>query len=441
MARQILIPKPNKPGEFRALVIASPREKIVQKALEVLMNAIFDPYFSNLSSVFRPERTLLNSLKRIHTRVGAMAWAINGDISKCFDRIPHDTIISSVKERISCARTLTLIERGLKAGYVDEKGQIVKTKFGTPPGSILSPLLSNIVLFKLDKYIESLDSELNVGKKRKPIRAPAYLRLVALRSYPKRKQPNLASLKKMRLISKFDMQIEELRRAKYIRYADAFVIFLASTRKFAISLKEKIAIFLKEACGLEDTKTTITNTRKGFLFLGAQVKTRDNSSEFNSFKGKAGNKLTRRSTLRMGVDAPIQLLLEKLIQNGFARRNHKAAVLAKGRPDMIHLTHYDIIRFFNSKITGLLTAYPGNFSLMARLIWILRQSCALTLARKFKLKTKKKALDKFGYELRDPKTGISLNIPKTYKATYDYSSKPQAIFENPEKLVDQILKS
>jgi hypothetical protein len=374
-----------------------------------------------------------------------MSWAINGDITKCFDKIPHDIIISSIKERISCARTLTLIERGLKAGYVDEKGQIVKTKIGTPQGSFLSPLLSNIVLDKLDKYIESLDSELNVGKRRRP--NPAYARLEALRNYYKRKQPNLANkyLKKMRLIPKFDVHSEDFRRAIYIRYADDFVILLASTRKFAISLKEKIAIFLKEACGLElnDQNTTITNTRKGFLFLGAQIKKRDNSSIFNSFIGKAGNKITRRSTLRMAVDAPIKLLIEKLILNGFARRNHKASVLAKGRTDMIHLTHYDIIRFFNSKITGLLTAYrfAGNFSLMARVIWILRQSCALTLARKFKLKTMKKAFEKFGFDLIDPETGVSLNIPETFSATHDYTSKPHAIFENPEEAVDKILKT
>lgn len=105
-----------------------------------------------------------------------MAWVINGDITKCFDRIPHDIILSSVKEKVSCARTLTLIERGLKAGFKDEKGKIIKTKIGTR--SILSPLLSNIVLDKLDKYIESLDSELNVGKKRKP--NPVYVRFEGL---------------------------------------------------------------------------------------------------------------------------------------------------------------------------------------------------------------------------------------------------------------------
>ena len=361
-ARQILIPKPNKSGEFRPLLIASPREKIVQKALQVILNAIFDPHFSKFSFGFRPGLSLINALNKIHKRGGPMAWVINGDITKCFDRIPHDIIFSSVKEKVSCARTLTLIERGLKAGFKDEEGKIIKTKIGTPQGSILSPLLSNIVLDKLDKYIESLDSELNVGKKRKP--NPVYVRFEGLRKYYKRKQPILSNkyLKQMRGIPKFDMHNEDFRRAIYNRYADDFVILLASTRKYAISLKEKIAIFLKKACGLElnEKKTTIANTRKGFMYLGALIKKRDNSSIFNSFKG---NKITRRSTLRIAVDAPIKLLVDKLIQNKFARRNHKATVIAKGRTELVHLTHYDIIRFFNSKITGILTAYrfAGNF--------------------------------------------------------------------------------
>jgi type II intron maturase len=168
-------------------------------------------------------------------------------------------------------------------------------------------------------------------------------------------------------------------------------------------------------------------------------------SKFNSFKvkGEAGNKITRRSTLRRDVDAPIKLLVEKLIQNGFARRNHKAVVLAKGKTDLVHLTHFDIIRYYNRKITGLLSAYrfAGNFALMARVIWILRQSCALALARKFKLKTMKKAFEKFGYDLIEPETGVNLNCHYSYSATYDYKAKPHAIFENPEQVVDKILKT
>jgi group II intron reverse transcriptase/maturase len=444
-ARQILIPKPNNPDEFRPLIIANPREKIVQKAIQVLMNSIFDPHFSKSSFGFRPGLSLVNALDIIHKRGGQMSWAINGDITKCFDKIPHEKIINFVKERIACVRTLTLIERGLTAGYINDKGNKINTEIGIPQGSILSPLLSNIVLDKLDKYIESLDGELNVGTTRKP--NPAYVRLENLRKYNKIRKPSLATkdLQQLRLLPKFDMHNEDYRRTIYVRYADDFIVLLASTRKYTITLKDKIATFLKEECGLElnDQKTTITNTREGLMYLGAKIKRRNNSSIFNSFLGKAENKITRRSSLRMAVDAPIATLIDKMIQNDFARRNHKAKVLAKGRTDIIHLTHFDIIRFFNSKITGLLTAYrfAGNFSLISQLVWVLRQSCALTLARKFKLKTMKKTFEKFGFELTDPETGVYLNIPDTFSATYDYKSKPHDILGNPEEISDKILKT
>ena len=280
--------------------------------------------------------------------------------------------MKTIKERISCVRTLTLIERGLKAGIIDEKGQRIPTKIGTPQGSILSPLLSNIVLDKLDKYIESLDGELNTGKKRKV--NPLYLYYENRRKYYKTRQPEIAleALKSMRRINNYDVKDPDYRRSLYIRYADDFVVILSSDKRFAENIKAKISTFLSQNLGLElnDKKTTITNTREGFRFLGADIKRRDNSSIFNSFKGKAGNKITRRSTLRMAVDAPIKTIVDSLITYKFARRNHLNKVLAKGRTDVIHLSHYDIIRFFNSKINGLINAYrfAGNFSILARVM-------------------------------------------------------------------------
>lgn len=373
-----------------------------------------------------------------------MTWSLNGDLTKCFDRIPHEIIISFVQERIACVRSLTLIDRLLTAGIPNSEGSIDKTNIGTPQGSILSPLLSNIVLDKLDKYIESLEGELNVGTKL--FLNPANTQQANYRKYNKRRQSSRANeyLQQMRLHPKFDMHNENYRRAIYVRYADDFIVLLASTRKYAISLKEKIATFLKENCGLElnDQKTTITNTRKGFMFLGALIKRRNKSSIFNSFLGKAGNKITRRSTLRMAVYAPIDKLIEKLIKNGFARRNHVATVLAKGRSDLVQLTHFDIILFYNSKITGVLTAYrfAGKLALMSRVIWVLRQSCALTLARKFKLKTMKKTFEKFGFDLTDPETGVFLIITARSLKLKSTSLHHKPYLCNPEKEVDKILK-
>lgn len=276
--------------------------------------------------------------------------------------------MNSLRERVSCARTLTMLERGLKAGHIDDKGLHVKAKIGTPQGSIISPLLANIVLDKLDKYMVSVHDELNVGSKRK-LNA-TYTALENRRRYYKTRDPIKArqALLDMRKLSKFNMLDNSFRRSLYLRYADDFVILMASTYENALELKVRIAAFLKNECGLDlnQEKTTVVNTRDGFTFLGATIKRRTNVSIYNSFKRNAGGKITRRSTLRMGVDAPILAILNKLVANNFARRNHLGTLLAMGKTNLIHLSHFDIIRFFNSKITGLLSAFSfaGNFSQM-----------------------------------------------------------------------------
>lgn len=162
------------------------------------------------------------------------------------------------------------------------------------------------------------------------------------------------------------------RRALYIRYADDFVVLMARSKE----LKTLITEYLKDKCGLDlnQEKTTIVNTRDSFKFLGAKIKRPTNDSIFNSYMKKSRvssilggtHKVTRRSTMRMQVDAPILSILDKLRANGFARRNAKGTLLAMGKRNMIHLTHFDIVRFFNSKITGLLSAYSfaGNYSSM-----------------------------------------------------------------------------
>jgi len=179
--------------------------------------------------------------------------------------------MDEVKKKVSCARTLTLIERSLSAGFIDVKGVHVKPKIGTPQGSILSPLLSNIVLNKLDEFMESLRKELNVGKKRKV--TSRYMALGNRRNYYKSRDPVIArqALLEMRKIPSKDMHDNSFRRALYIRYADDFVVLMANTLTEAEKLKARMAVFLKEDCGLElnQEKTLITNTRDGFMFLGA----------------------------------------------------------------------------------------------------------------------------------------------------------------------------
>jgi retron-type reverse transcriptase len=119
-ARRVYIPKAGKP-DIRPLGVGYPREKIVQKAISMALSTIFEPIFFNSSHGFRPGRGTHSALRDIVARHGnSFSWAVEGDISKCFDSIPHDLILRLLGRRIDCPVTLSLIKSSLRAGVVDE---------------------------------------------------------------------------------------------------------------------------------------------------------------------------------------------------------------------------------------------------------------------------------------------------------------------------------
>jgi len=137
--RRILIPKLGKPG-LRALGIGSPREKIVQKALSILLECLFEPSFLDCSYGFRPKRSINQPLKKLYLFGKNYHWIVQGNISKCFDEISHPLVMELLGKVISCDRTLSKIAQHLAAGYIDpDSNQLIKSKIGTPQGSILSP--------------------------------------------------------------------------------------------------------------------------------------------------------------------------------------------------------------------------------------------------------------------------------------------------------------
>lgn len=164
-ARRIHIPKPGK-NETRPLTIASPREKIVQKAILLVMEGLYESKFLDTSHGFRPVRGTHTAMKQMEASFQSVHYIIEADFSKAFDSIQHDTLMRIIKEEIKCEKTLRLIHSGLKAGYF-ELGELHNNlAVGTPQGSILSPLLCNIYLHKLDEYVEELKKEYHKGSKR-----------------------------------------------------------------------------------------------------------------------------------------------------------------------------------------------------------------------------------------------------------------------------------
>lgn len=428
-ARQVMIPKANS-SKLRPLSIGQPREKVIQKAIQILLSAIYEPLFLPVSHGFRPNKGTHSALDILHFRGAVHSWVIQGDISKCFDSIPHEVIMNCLKSQLACVRTLTIIERALKVGIINEKGVRIRGTIGTPQGSIMSPTLANIVLHELDLFFENtLKPEYTSGERRRA--NPLYTHFSNIRRRARFNKVSPArradALKQLRSLPRQDMYDPNFRRIMYVRYADDFVVLFSGTKMETMNIRDKIKIFLNNVCGLDLNldKTTISNLRTGFHFLGAFLKKRDNSGIMNKAINQVNRLITRRSSLRLGVDASINNIILKLIDKGYARRNHKGIVLAKGLTHLIHLDHFEILKFFQAKINGILNFYSfaGNRSSLHKVFWILRQSCALTLARKFKLITMRKAFSLFGFNLLDPKTDTLLDIPKKLERLSEFKTK------------------
>lgn len=283
-------------------------------------------------------------------------------------------MINLIKNEVSCNRTLELIRKALTVGYVDSKTkQTLKSKVGTPQGSVLSPLLANIVLHQLDVFItEKLSPEFHRGKRRRT--NPEYNALINTR-YGKKKgvtqEEKKDALLKMRTLPRMDVNDPGFRRSMFIRYADDFVYLFEGPYSETLVIKSKIKEFLKEI-GLElnDEKTIISHINEGFHFLGAFIRGLGHHDFRMINKTTKGKCITMRASVRAKVNMPTKIMLEKLIKNKLARRNHFGEILASPVTSLVNLDHATIVQFFNSKIHGILNyfSFAGNRVKISNLI-------------------------------------------------------------------------
>ena len=370
--RQVEITKAK--GKTRTLRIASPREKVVQKAIQLVLEAIYEPKFSEASHGFRPNRSTHTALKTLYLKGGNSNIAINGDITKCFDSIKHKVILDILKENIKCHRTLELIHKYLKVKSVFNGRTLKSTDLGTPPklGSVLSPILANIVLDKFDKYMEKYIRETEKGKTRKV--NPTYHRINNRRYKTKDPEKKKELLKNTTRLNLPPYGLDpECRRMIYVRYADDFIILITGNLKYAHDTKNAVKDFLK-TIGLElnTEKTTIVQTRKGFQFLGARCKRAGQLVKVETKSKQGGGKVHKRLLLRsrLLISANLKELIEKLKKNRFVRCNKTGRTLATARKDLVNKSHLTIVAFYNNKIRVLLNYYTfaSNYASLRKIV-------------------------------------------------------------------------
>nr|AVR57658.1 hypothetical protein [Halamphora calidilacuna] len=408
-SRRINIPK--KTGGSHPLTIAPPRDKIVMEVIRLILEAIFEPTFSEHSHGFRSSKSCHTALKSVRETFGVATWYIEGDIAKCFDSMDHQILMKLIEFKIHDRKFTRLIWKCLRSGYFEFR-YYQNSIIGVPQGSVISPILSNIYLNQFDIFIESLKNEFYIGKRvkaYKPYKNLSYKinRHKECRDLTKIEMRKLAS--KMRKLPSRDSFDSGFRRLVYARYADDWIIGIRGSYKEALSIMKRIKFFLysKLKLTLAEDKTLITHaaTQKAFFLSVYVFKARHRT--YRKDKGK-----TVRNALEVRLEAPIQKVVDKLTKANFVRNK-------KSWPKFIWLQNSlpEIINLYNSVLRGYMNYYSfidnrGSFA--TYIYYLLRGSCAKLLATKLKLRSQGKVFKKFGKSLTVNKE----KVLKFYKPGY-----------------------
>jgi RNA-directed DNA polymerase len=288
--RERMIPKPGAGNRRRRLGIPTVADRVVQAALKLVLEPIFEADFKPCSHGFRLGHRPHDAIAEIHNFcTNGYTWVLEADIEACFDNISHCALLERVRDRVGDKRVVGLVKAFLKAGILSEdlvtRDTNAGTPQGTPQGGILSPLLANIALSVLDEHFDQAWQQQMATRVDRARRR-------------RRGQPTY----------------------RIVRYADDFVVVVHGTREHAQALRADVeAVLAPMGLRLSEAKTNVVHIDEGFDFLGFRIR-RDRKQgdgrlfiyTYPSKKALASIKRKVRTITRQGTHRPLTEILRQL---------------------------------------------------------------------------------------------------------------------------------
>jgi group II intron reverse transcriptase/maturase len=356
--RRTYIPK--KSGKMRPLGMPTWSDKLVGEVVRLLLEAYYEPQFSDRSHGFRPGRGCHTALREIADGWTGTTWFIEGDVSDCFGSLDHSVMVSILSEKIHDGRFLRLIGKMLSAGYLED-WRWNATLSGCPQGGVASPILSNIYLHTLSDIAEDpvLIPQYTKGKIRG--RNPSYKRLKDRLAYA-RKRGNRDKARELRQelrrLPAGDPCDPGYRRLRYSRYADDHLLGFIGPKAEAEKIKADLAKFLRDELKLELSakKTLITHARsQAARYLGYEIIVQHNDSKITGGLRAVNGKI--------GLRVPLDVIKAK-----------SAPYLRHGKPwhrsAMQNLDDFDIVKTYGAEYRGIVQYY-----LLANDVWRFNRLC------------------------------------------------------------------
>lgn len=373
--RRTYIPKPNGRGQ-RPLGLPSFSDKLVGQAIAWVLEAIWEPKFSDASTGFRPGRSVHDALGQIGTWSGTV-WFIEGDIEDCFGSIDHDILMSILADTIRDQRFLNLVRRFLEAGYL-EAGRWRSTRSGAPQGAVLSPILANIYMHEFDRFVANeLAPEHTKGNGRRSNREYARIAGRVRRARASGDERRTRAFERQRRALPYgDPMDPGFRRLRYVRYCDDFLLGFIGSRAEAEQIRDRLREWLGERLRLRLSvaKTKITHAkRQKARFLGHEIYVRD---------PKSGNNPAERGVVSFQV--PAEVVRSK-------RRAYFHGGRALVRTELLGLADHEIVQRMNAEVRGLVNFYrnAAGVGTLYKVQGVAEWSLLKTLAAKHRSSTSK----------------------------------------------------